>query len=237
MPWWYDRYAIEQTLKIRDQFNISTFIETGTFRGVNIFFHSHHFKYVYGVEIDEFYAQMSRYRVRHSENVIVFHMSSDAFLTKFISYYKMMGRTDTVFIYLDAHFHNPGAKTKEERWVVINEIKALRGFQNCVLVIHDFKLPNLGYLYYDNESLEFDLIKEDIQAINPDFHLYCNAREFCEVHTKDSIRGVMGINGDEDTLDTIKYHQKEDRLKYRGALYCTPEELSEDYGYRLARFN
>lgn len=236
MPWWFDKNAIEQTLELRAQFKISTFIETGTFRGVNILFHSYKFKQVYGVEIDEFYAQISRHRVRSRENVIVFHMSSDEFLTKFISYYKMMGRTDTVLIYLDAHFYNPTAKTKEERWVVINELKALKGFRNCVLVVHDFKLPDLGYLYYDNEPLDFDLIGGYIQEINPDFYLYCNVAEFRDVHTEDSIRGVIGINADEDTLDTIRYHQKEDRLKYRGALYCTPEELSEDYGYKLVRF-
>ena len=88
MPWWFDQCAIEQTLKLRDHFKISTFIETGTFRGINTLFHSYRFKQVYGVEIDEFYAQMARHRARSRENIVIFHMSSNDFLTKFISYYK-----------------------------------------------------------------------------------------------------------------------------------------------------
>ena len=32
---WLDKNSVEQIKKLRDKFNISTFIETGTFKGVN----------------------------------------------------------------------------------------------------------------------------------------------------------------------------------------------------------
>jgi len=227
MAWWYDRSAIETTLKIRDQFNINTYIETGTFRGINIFFHSYNFRDIYGVEINNEYAKISGKRVRDRGNVIVLHMESCKFLSLYADLYRKTNRHDTLFIYLDAHFYVPGEnKTKEERWVVLRELKALAGFENCVLAVHDFNCGNGLYgLIYDNDPLNFELLKDSLYKINAEFKYYVNIRENCQPHTEESIINVPGIIPDPDTIETIRYHARFDRLKYRGILYCTPKPL------------
>lgn len=224
MAWWYDRFAIETTLKIRDQFNITTYIETGTFKGLNILFHSYNFRDVYGIEVNQVYSKASSERVKDRGNVIVLNMSSDKFLKQYTDLCRKTNRQDILFIYLDAHFYNPGARTKEERWIVINELKSLVGFNNCVIAIHDFDCNGLGHLIYDGEHLNFDLIKNYLHKINPDFHFYCNNKELCRPHTEKTIINIEGIETDKDTLETIQYHEMR-KLQYRGILYCLPDEL------------
>ena len=52
---WLDKKSIEQILKMRDDFNISTFIETGTFKGINAKVHAYNFKEVLTCDISEEY--------------------------------------------------------------------------------------------------------------------------------------------------------------------------------------
>lgn len=223
MSWWFDKKAVEQTLKLRDEFDISTYVETGVFRGINLRFWSYYFKEVWGCDISEDYLKTARSKVADRKNVRLFKESSPFFLKRFVNKYDYNKRQDTVFIYLDAHFYDPKLP-KSEKWVVKNELKALEGFKNCVIAIHDFDCAGLGHLVYDGEPLNFELIENELSKVNPDFHYYTNTREFCEVHTKQSIEGVLGLVPDEETLETIDYHST-DRLKYRGILYCVPKEL------------
>lgn len=173
------------------------------------------------------YAKTTVERVKDRYNVTVINESSHKFLKSFVGFYQKWNRNDNVLVYLDAHFYNPGAKTQEERWVILHELRALEGFDRCILVIHDVSGCGEGLhgLVYDGEPLTFDLLKDSLLRVNPKFHFYINAREFIEVHTPESIVGVKGLEPDEDTLETINFHSGSDRRKYRGALYCVPEPL------------
>jgi len=223
MCWWFDKIAVKQTLKLRDKFNISTYIETGTFRGINIKFHSYNFSEVLGCEINNGYYRTAKGRVRNLKNVTIYRQTSPEFLADFRKKYRKAKRRDIVLIYLDAHFYNPLA-TSKDRWVILKELKVLKGFKNCIICIHDFDCAGLGHLCYNGQSLDYSLIKKDILDVNPDFFFYTNSRRFREVHSKQTIRRVIGLASDEDTLETIKYHNC-DSLKYRGILYCIPERL------------
>lgn len=224
--WWYDQTATEIGEKLRDEFGIKTFVETGTYRGINLKFWSYRFNFVFGVETDrETYWQTSR-KIDDRPNVELICKDSSGFLSEFVANYYQDNRTDIVLIYLDAHFYRQGEKkTKEDRWVVLRELKALEGFKNCVLVIHDFNYEGLYGLVYDSEPLNFALVRDELAKINPDFFYYQNIREQCNPHTEDSIVNVEGIDPDNATIETIHYHARADRLKYRGILYCTPNPL------------
>lgn len=221
--WWYDQDATEVGEKLRDEFGITTFIESGTYRGVNLRFWSYRFNFVFGVEVDSQNYWQSSQKLDGRPNVELICQDSSRFLSEFVANYYQDRRTDIVLIYLDAHFYS-GKKTKEGRWVVLRELKALNGFKNCVLVIHDFNCQDLYGLVYDGEPLNFALVKDELAKINPDFSYYNNIREYCNPHTKESIIGVEGIDPDAVTLETISYHRTA-RLKYRGILYCTPSAL------------
>lgn len=222
MPWWYDTLAVAQTLKLRDQFMVTTFVETGCFRGINLKFWSYRFDNVIGVDKSEAYANTTRQRCNDRRQVSVYHNDSAAFLRSFVLAYRAARRTDIPFLYLDAHFYDPA-----ERWVVKRELRELQGFPQCIIAIHDFQVPNepdLGHLIYDGEPLSFAVVRDDLAAINPDFSYYTNSREWSVVHTAESISGLPGLTPDADTLETIVYHHRDWR-KYRGILYCTPTPL------------
>ena len=232
---WLDKKSIEQILKIRDQFQISTFLETGTFKGVNAKFHALNFKQVLTCDISDEYLAKARQRLEDTPNVVIDKRSSPDFLKSFIEGYRKQGRNDIVFIYLDAHFYDPSLPP-DEKWVVVNELKALAGFERCVICIHDFDCEGLGHCCYDGEPLGFPLIGEHIRKVNPNFYYYTNARAFCEIYDEASIKGVPGITLDEETIDNIRYAHSAERLTYRGILYATPEELDLNR-FQLKRFH
>lgn len=224
--WWLDRNATETGEKIRDVLDIKEYIETGTFRGINLKFWSHRFDRVIGTEIDRNLFWQTIRRLNGRMNTEVICKDSPQFLKEFVDNYYRDSRTDIVFIYLDAHFYTQGEKkSKEDRWVVLRELKALRGFKDGVIAIHDFNCEGLNGLVYDGERLDFNLVKDSLGEVNPEFSFYRNVREFCNPHTEDSIIGVEGIDPDYDTLETISYHSS-DRLKYRGILYCLPRPIN-----------
>jgi len=221
---WLDKSSVNQMFKLRDKFNISAFIETGTFKGVNARFHSLHWKEVHTCDISDEYFKMAAEKLKDCDNVFLYKQSSPDFLRSFLEKYEKDKRDDIVFIYLDAHFYDPSLPL-DEKWVVVNELKALKGFRNCIICIHDFDCEGLGHCCYNGESLGFSLVMEDLMKVNPDFFLYTNTRKFCDIYDEETIADVLGIVLDEDTIDNIKYAHSCDRLTYRGILYCVPEEL------------
>lgn len=225
MSWWFDRKAVETTLKLRDKFKINTYVETGVFRGINVRFWSYYFDDVMGCDISDEYLKTAKEKVANRPNVRLFKMCSNNFIEWICEGYG--NRKDIILFYLDAHFYN-SLLPKSELWVIKKELHVLKGFKNCVLVIHDFDCGGLGHLCYDGQNLNYELIKEELNAVNPDFNYYTNAREYCDVHTRDSIKDVLGLFPDEETLETIDYHNT-DRLKYRGILYCVPQKLENKF--------
>lgn len=225
---WLDKKSIDTILEIRDKFNISTFVETGTYKGINAKFHARNFKEVLTCDISDEYLKIARERLRPYKNVQVFKKSSPAFLKQFIKRYNRDKRNDIVLIFLDAHFYDP-LLPLNEKWVIVNELKVLKHFKNCVIVIHDFDCEGWGHCVYDGEALGYSLIRK---YLNPDFHLYTNT--ICAIYDKDTIADVPGIDLDEDTLDNIKYAWSEKRLTCRGILYCLPQPLNI-HGLRLKK--
>ncbi len=220
---WLDRRAIEQILKLRDEFNISSFVETGAFMGVNARFHSYNFKEVLSCDISEEYLKIARGKIKDLNNVFIFKKSSPIFLKDFIEDYEKTGRKDIVFIYLDAHFYDPNLPP-EEKWVVKNELKALKGFKNCIICIHDFD-NGLGHCNYDGEPLGWNVVGELLKEVNPDFKFYTNELATCDIIKAEDVENLKGLFPDFETLDNIKYTWSEPRLTYRGILYCIPKEI------------
>ena len=231
---WTDKKSIEQILKLRDTFNISTFVETGTFKGINAKFYAQNFKKVLTCELIEEYFKIAKERLKPHKNVFIYRESSPKFLKGFLQKYNQEGRRDIVFIYLDAHFYDPNLPP-DEKWVVVNELKALKGFNNCVICIHDFDCEGLGHCIYNGEHLGYSLIKDELMKVNPDFHLYTNTREFCEIYTEKTIANVPGITLDEETKDNLRYAWSSEFKAYRGILYATPEKLDLKF-FQLKKF-
>jgi hypothetical protein len=220
---WTDKIIVEEILKLQDEFNISTAVETGTFKGVNTELYAHCFKKVLSVEINEQYLNSAKRRLMKFDNVELFNMPSWTFLSSFARNYRKEKRGDCVLFYLDAHFYDPSAPP-EYKWVVIRELRAIKGFGNCIIVIHDFDCEGLGHLCYDGEHLGWDVVRNDISHVNPYFFYYTNTKQWCDIYNENTLK-ELPITVDGDAIDGIRYANSSDEKRYRGILVAAPKRL------------
>jgi len=207
---WTDRQSIRVIEALRDKYNIKHFVETGTFKGINAELHTTKFDWVWTCEkVKKYYDIASK---RQTMNMIMHHGDSSNFLSGF----NRVGSAK--LFYLDAHFYDPKLPKGKGKFVILKELKALKDYGKCVIVIHDFD-NNLGHITYDGISLDMKLIKKDLLKIYPKFRFYTNTLASCDImkpkETKDKVK-----------LENLKYAWKTPRLTYRGLLYCTPTRLT-----------
>ena len=213
---WTDRKAIEHIKQIRDIFKIDTFVETGTYKGLNVMAHLDNFKYIYSCEKNEEFLIIAFKKIEKDGRQMPFliNQKSEDFLKDFKQTYKNTGSNDIIFIYLDAHFYDPKAKNK---WIVLDELKALKGFRNCVICIHDFD-NNLGHITYDKQPLNLKLIRKGLLKVNQNFKFYTNELSSCDIVKIEEVT-------DEDAKDNLKYAWSMPEKTYRGILYAVPKKI------------
>lgn len=233
---WIDKDCIKQTLQLKNDFKISTFVETGVFKGVNAQLYANYFKEVFSCDIVDEYIEIAKNRNINHKNVFIYKESSPNFLNRFINDYYRDGREDIIFFFLDAHFYDPKLPP-DEKWVVKNELKSLKGFKNGIICIHDFDCEGLGHCCYNGEDLGFELVLDDLMKVNSNFCLYTNNKEFCDIQDLASIQKMTEIYPiDEHILDNVKYTHSCERLTYRGYLYATPSPIDLNK-YKLIKAN
>ena len=220
---WIDKKSFVQLLKLRDEFEVSEYVETGTFKGINAEYQSRFFDAVQTVESNQEYFEHSKKALSKFSNVHLTFQPSDVFLKNFKQKYLNYGRTDNVIFFLDAHFYNKNAKP-EDRWNVKKELRALENFKKGIIIIHDFGCDGLGRLIYDGEHLDFNLIKEEINKVNPDFYYYHNTMIGCDIITREEIVR-LNLSQPLVALDNLDYAYSSPDKTYRGILYATPKKL------------
>jgi len=209
---WTDLQSIEHIKAIRDVFGIKFFAETGTCKGINIKYQAKNFKNVYSCELNNDYYNAAEIKNQSVFNCFIHHEDSSTFLKKFNP-----RRPEPIFFYLDAHFYNPeGKNNRKKRWVILNELKTLKGFNKCCIAIHDFD-NGLGHITYDGESLNLELVKKDLFKVNPKFHLYTNELSSCRIKKLEEAE-------DMDELENLKYVWSKPEKTYRGILYALPRK-------------
>ncbi len=218
---WTDKVAIEEVLKLRDEFNITTALTTGTSTGIGEELYAYYFDEVLSTDIEPKYLMIARERLEEYKNIKLFLMPSWGFLSAFVKQYYEQERDDYIFIYLDAHFYDLNFR---DRWVVVKELKVLRGFKKAILCIHDFDCQGLGHLVYGGEHLGWNVVREHIKQVNPDFYYYTNKRDYCDIYNEQTVR-ELPITVDEYVLDSIRFTNSSDVKRYRGILYATPRKL------------
>ena len=228
---WTDKKAIETIKSLRDKFNIKIFVETGTFKGINARLHAKNFQEVLTCELLKENFLSAKEKLKNYQNIKIFNLSSPEFLSSFVKKYKEENRNDLIIVYLDAHFYDLSL-SPEKRFVVLDELKALKDFDKCIIIIHDFD-NGLGHITYDGQPLDLQLIRKDLMAVNPNFKLYTNELANCDI-VKPTIKDIKesGLVFDEETLDNLEYAWSSPRLTYRGILYAIPEELNKDFNLK-----
>ncbi|MBI2632393.1 hypothetical protein HYW75_05295 [Candidatus Pacearchaeota archaeon] len=226
---WTDKKAVETIKQLRDSFKVNTFVETGTFKGINARLHAKNFTEVITCELIKDYFLIAQEKLRSFINVKIVNISSPEFLKQFTEEYKNSGRNDMIIFYLDAHFYDPNIP-KEKRFVVLDELRALKDFKNGIIIIHDFD-NGLGHITYDGQPLDISLVKNDLMQVNSEFNLYTNELATCEIWNEKTILD-SGMIIDFETLDNIRYANSTPRLTYRGILYAIPSELGKEFNLK-----
>lgn len=227
MSSWIDRIAVENTLKLKDEFNVECFVETGTFYGVSAEFYSKYFNDIYTCEKNKEYYDIATKRLKDKSNISIALDSSDIFLKSINRVWFDSDDRPYVIFFLDAHDSN-------DLWTVTKELKSLEYFYNSIIIIHDFDCSGLGHLIYKEKHCNWDVIKEEINKINPNFSYYCNTKDLCDIHNDESIKNT-DINVDDYVIDMIKYANSSNEKKYRGILYAVPKKIDLSK-YKLVEF-
>jgi len=216
---WTDKIAIETIKQLRDEFNIHYFIETGTYKGINSLVQSKNFDYVFTCENNDEYFKIAEEKLKNNINVYIYKANSPDFLKMTKERIERLKNDGIIFIYLDAHFYNVNLP-KDKHFVVIDELKALSNFKNCIIAIHDFWNNNFSGITYDGIKLDFNLLKKYLFNVNPNFKYYTNTK--CDIYTEETLKEIVD---DVDATDNIKYAWSKPEKTQRGILYCVPKEI------------
>lgn len=235
---WTDKASIEHIKKIRDIFKVKTFVETGTFLGMNVLAHKDNFKYIISCEKDKNYYNRSMNKIRNIKNIEVYNMDSVHFILQAVRSRAILfpgggpviDDKEPMIFYLDAHFYDPKRPKGEGKFVVLDELKELKGLKNAIIIIHDFD-NNLGHITYDGVSLDISLLKKDLLRVNPNFKFYTNELSSCDIMTLDELESKY-LNSDMDKdiyydmQKNLEYAWSKPDKTYRGILYCVPKKIN-----------
>lgn len=142
-----DKKLEEKFIILRDEYKISTVIETGTYHGDTTEWLCKNFENVYTIEYDERYLNIAKEKLSHYSNVTIFKGRSQDILGDILE----KNKHETNIIFLDAHWYeNP----------VIKELDVIKeSGTKPIIAIHDFKVPNrpdLGYDIYPEQNIVYD---------------------------------------------------------------------------------
>lgn len=217
---WTDKASIEHIKKIRDIFNVKTFVETGTFKAMNVLAHKDNFKTILSCEYDKNNYDISLKKTEPYDNIYLFMQDSKVFLKNWRTI--LQNQKEKYIIYLDAHFYDKKRPKGKGKFVVLDELKQLKNMNNVILIIHDFD-NNLGHITYDNISLDLKLLKKDLLKVNPNFKFYTNELSSCDII---SLQEEVDNGKDIDRYNNLKYAWSKPDKTYRGILYCVPKKIN-----------
>jgi predicted O-methyltransferase YrrM len=162
-----DKFLLEEILKLKKHHRCTTFIETGTWIGLNADIVSKHFDKVISFEVNQEFYQKALENNINNQNVELIFGNSGEVLKNYINC-----EENTIF-FLDAHWG--------EYWPLLDELETIAALQiQPVIIIHDFYVPDMNgnakfdYDKYGQQPLDLEYVKEKIQKIFPDGYThYC----------------------------------------------------------------
>lgn len=155
-PFAGDVHMEGEFLKLRDQFGLDTFVETGTCYGSTTLWAAKHFPKVYSIEKEPKYAEIAKNRLSGTSNLELWVADSAVAIVD-----ACLHVTSSTLFFLDAHF--------EEHCPLLDELRAIADAKlRPVIVIHDFQVPgrpDLGYDTWEGQAFRFSWIRPYLDAI------------------------------------------------------------------------
>lgn len=135
-PFSGDEWIKQEFLNIRNQYNISTVIETGTYKGDTTAWLAENFKNVITIEVKEEYYNLGSWLQKY-KNLIRLNTPSQNVLCDLLSLLK-----EPTLLFLDAHWEEECATPKELEVIA-------RSFNKPFIVIHDVENPRYPEMQFD----------------------------------------------------------------------------------------
>lgn len=158
-----DKFVEKEFLKLKDTWNITTAVETGSYMFGTTLWLSDNFDKVYTFEIDDELFNYGQKKISDKKNIHSYKCNSAEGLANIVN--QIDGNT---IFFLDAHWYDY-CPLKDEL-EVISKLK-----HTPIIAIHDFKTPygHLGYDSYKGEDFNIDFIIDELKKIYPkgfDYH-------------------------------------------------------------------
>lgn len=170
-----DKFLIDEIIKLKNQFNCSTFIETGTWIGLNADIASKHFDKVITFEINDNFYQKALENNKNNKNVKLVFGNSSELLKNYIDF------SQNNIFFLDAHWG--------DYWPLLDELEVIASLNiKPIILIHDFYVPNengaakFNYDMYKDQPLNLKYVQKQMEKIyNNNYIHYCT--EYSEINS------------------------------------------------------
>ena len=158
-PFSDDWYLMLEMNELKKFFNVSTIIETGTWKGNTTYILSSLFDEVITIEIDEKFYEEAEW-LDEIKNIT--RLLGDS--SYWLDFYGKLHKNDkSVMFFLDAHSFGHGCPLRNELDSLISN-----KMSKSVLVIHDCFVPSneeLGYDTYDEKPISFEFVKDKLDRL------------------------------------------------------------------------
>jgi hypothetical protein len=150
---------------LRNDYQIETVVETGTYRGSSTRLFSVLFDKVRTIDISQGYYDVSKDWLKDSTNVQCHLGSSEVVLKSLLPTLQ----NQSVLFYLDAHWN--------DHWPLLQELEEISKthHNNCIIVIDDFKVPDrndIPYDYYGSHECSYEYIKNKLNLVFSDYNYF-----------------------------------------------------------------
>jgi predicted O-methyltransferase YrrM len=154
-----DKFLNEEFDKLIKKYNISTIVETGTYKGWSTNILAKKVNKVITIDVSEDFLNEAKKNNLQNKNIDFYQGSSSDILEKIL-----VKNNDSILFFLDAHWG--------KYWPLHDELKIIKNKEIIpIIIIHDFYVPDkdgnakFGYDKYDTKVLNFDYVRPSMEKI------------------------------------------------------------------------
>lgn len=148
-----DTFIEQEFISLKNRFNITTAIETGTCLGYTTLWLANNFEKVYTIELNKTYVDIARAKFLQYPNITSIHGNSEDVL-------KYLKIDSNAIFFLDAHWGNQCPLLKELYAICQLGLRP-------VIAIHDFNVPGegLGFDSFKGQPFDLNMIRRSLKQI------------------------------------------------------------------------
>jgi predicted AAA+ superfamily ATPase len=152
---------------IQKTFNISVFIESGTFLGATVENALSYMEKIYSIELSEILYEKAVEKFKNYPQVKIIHGSSDKILTELLP---TLDASERICFWLDGHYSAGITALGNKETPLVEELIAIKnsGIKNALILVDDIR----ECFYHGKDYPSVEKVKNLILDINSDYQFY-----------------------------------------------------------------